>query len=144
MQSNHFLLVFFSLCHVAASATEVVLLQLPTQIYMAVLYAVQDLLLNFQHCWYNYVLKPRQQRKQQQLEAQRQRAVTPGHSSDSTSNVANQQAEKLQHAPPAVTADVQPPVSSFHVSTIPAAHQLRALSAGWQLVQILFPDTQRF
>lgn len=125
---------------------------------MAVLYAVLDLLLNFQHCWYNYVLKPQRMRKQQQLEAERQRAVTPGQTSDSTSNTADQQGDKLQHTISAepdeshqtssaalssnniaadVIADVQqPPLSSLSVSSIPAAHHLRALSAGKHLVQV--------
>ena len=50
----------------------VILLQLPTQVYMAVLFAVFDLVLNFQHCWYCYWLIPRRKRRQQA-----QRAAAP-------------------------------------------------------------------
>ncbi|KAL3134873.1 hypothetical protein ABBQ32_007839 [Trebouxia sp. C0010 RCD-2024] len=37
---------------------------LPTQVYMAVLFAVLDILLNFQHCWYCYWIIPRRQKRQ--------------------------------------------------------------------------------
>lgn len=39
------------------------LVQLPTQVYMAVLFAVLDILLNFQHCWYCYWIIPRRQKR---------------------------------------------------------------------------------
>ncbi|KAL3146889.1 hypothetical protein ABBQ38_014861 [Trebouxia sp. C0009 RCD-2024] len=37
---------------------------LPTQVYMAVLFAVLDILLNFQHCWYCYWIVPRRKKRQ--------------------------------------------------------------------------------
>lgn len=50
------------------------MLQLPTQVYMAVLFAVLDLLLNFQHSWYCYWIIPR--RKKRQLAQQNSTART--------------------------------------------------------------------
>lgn len=52
------------------------LLQLPTQVYMAVLFAVLDLLLNFQHCWYCYWIIPR--RKKRQLAQGTAASTAPG------------------------------------------------------------------
>ena len=148
-----------------------VLLQLPTQIYMAVLYAVLDLLLNFQHCFYNFWLKPRRKRKQQQQEATRAAAFAQEQQSDSTksssqdvkerphtlnSEAATSGSDQLQHSALSDCALLQAggdtaggkasnegltdsagqtgnaaesALSSFSVSS-PAAHHLRALSAG--------------
>ena len=40
----------------AMTMSSTLLLQLPTQVYMACLFAILDILLNFQHCWYVYWL----------------------------------------------------------------------------------------
>lgn len=132
-------------------------LQLPTQIYMAVLYAVLDLLLNFQHCFYNFWRKPRQKREQQEQQANRTAAIAQQQqttrdgskkSQSSNSNTSNEHVEKLplddsrslqdcpgshqgiQDSPMSLAAaPLQLPRDSFEVAN-PAAHQLRALSAG--------------
>lgn len=44
------------------------MLQLPTQVYMAFLFSILDILLNVQHCWYVYWVAPK--RKRQALEQQ--------------------------------------------------------------------------
>lgn len=53
---------------------------------MAVLYAILDLLLNFQHCFYNFWRKPRQKRKQQQQQALRSAALAPTQEQQATNN----------------------------------------------------------
>ena len=147
------------------------LLQLPTQVYMAVLYAVLDLLLNFQHCFYNFWLKPRRKRKQQHQEVIRAAAFAQEQQPDSTKSVSEHEKEQpetlnseaattgsdqLQHSAlsdcallrasgdkasgkastSALTDSAgqtgnasESALSNFSVSS-PAAHHLRALSAG--------------
>ena len=131
---------------------------------MAVLYSVLDLLLNLQHCFYNFYRKPKQKRKQQQQETSRAAALAQQQGSNNN-NPSNEQTEKLQQLPSTETASLQrasidnlgnsasnaataedmmiSSSSSFSVApklaAIPAAHHLRALSAGKCPQHCFFP-----
>ena len=118
------------------------LLQLPTQVYMACLFAILDILLNVQHCWYVYWVVPRRTKREQE----RRTATAVAETHDSAS-------EQQPTQQPPVDPLVKPVTNASSVNTgmhvtpdaanskdielisdptakIPAAHQLRALSAG--------------
>ena len=122
------------------------LLQLPTQVYMACLFAMLELLLNFQHCLYTRWLVPRQQARQQ-----RQETAAGLAESDKSSNqlqlTPQPQPEPVSHP----NADRQHETSnkcnclSFFIdrrtdhssqlaSDLPGAQHMRALSSGLQQV----------
>lgn len=118
------------------------LLQLPTQVYMACLFAILDILLNVQHCWYVYWVVPRRTKREQK----QQTATAVAETHDSAS-------EQQPTQQPPVDPLVKPVTNASSINTgmhvtpdaansndielisdptakIPAAHQLRALSAG--------------
>lgn len=107
---------------------------------MACLFAILDILLNIQHCWYDYWVVPR--RKKRELEQQNGTAVAQISDSPTKQQLPEQSADNLLVKP------VQSPSSANMQETskiakskdieqgsdptvkTPAAHQLRALSAG--------------
>lgn len=119
---------------------------LPTQVYMACLFAILDILLNVQHCWYVYWVVPRRTKREQK----QQTATAVAETHDSAS-------EQQPTQQPPVDPLVKPVTNASSINTgmhvtpdaansndielisdptakIPAAHQLRALSAGLMLV----------
>ncbi|DBA73323.1 TPA: PQ loop repeat-containing protein 2 [Trebouxia sp. C0004] len=112
---------------------------------MACLFAILDILLNVQHCWYVYWVVPR--RAKQEQEQQTATAVAEPH--DPAARLLTQQPpvdlllKPVTDAPPVNTGmHVTPDAASSKdielmsvpTAKIPAAHQLRALSAGLMLV----------
>ena len=119
---------------------------------MACLFAILDILLNVQHCWYVYWVVPR--RKKQELEQQNAPAVAK------PCEIANDQQLTQQSLPEPLDksqADVTPNEEDMQrtsdaaqsegtamidnpMTRIPTAHHLRALSAG-RLISIYMPYT---
>ena len=109
---------------------------------MACLFAILDILLNVQHCWYVYWVVPR--RKKRELEQQSVPAVAK------PSEITNDQQLMQQSSPEPLVkpqADLTPDMEDMQrasdaaqtkgtdmnddpMTRIPAAHHLRALSAG--------------
>ncbi|DBB18691.1 TPA: hypothetical protein ACH3X3_000299 [Trebouxia sp. C0006] len=119
---------------------------LPTQVYMACLFAILDILLNVQHCWYVYWVVPRRTKREQ--EQQTATAAAEPHDPASEQQLTQQppvdplvkavtnasSVNTGMHVTPdaASTKDIE--LISDPTAKIPAAHQLRALSAGLMLV----------
>lgn len=118
------------------------MLQLPTQVYMACLFAILDILLNVQHCWCVYWVVPRRTKREQ--EQQTATAVAEPHDPASEQQLTQKPPVDLLVKP---LTEVSPVNTGMHMTPdaasnkdieqmsdptvkIPAAHQLRALSAG--------------
>ncbi len=109
---------------------------------MACLFAILDIILNVQHCWYVYWVVPRRTKREQEQQTATAEAQTHDPASD----------QQLTQQPP-FDPSVKPATNASSVNTgmyvtpdaasnkdielmtdptskIPAAHQLRALSAG--------------
>ncbi|KAA6418086.1 MAG: hypothetical protein FRX49_11927 [Trebouxia sp. A1-2] len=113
---------------------------------MACLFAILDILLNVQHCWYVYWVVPR--RKKREQEQQTATAMAATHDPASEQQLTQQPpvdilARPVTNASPVNTGmHVTPDAASSKdielmsdpAAKIPAAHQLRALSAGLMLV----------
>ena len=109
---------------------------------MACLFAILDILLNVQHCWYVYWVVPR--RKKREQEQQTATAMAATHDPASEQQLTQQPpvdilARPVTNASPVNTGmHVTPDAASSKdielmsdpAAKIPAAHQLRALSAG--------------
>ena len=118
------------------------MLQLPTQVYMACLFAILDILLNVQHCWYVYWVVPR--RKKRELEQRAAPAVAKPCETANDQQLTQQSLPEPLVKPQAVVTpdeeDMQRTSDAVQsegtamtdnpVTRIPAAHHLRALSAG--------------
>ena len=118
------------------------LLQLPTQVYMACLFAILDILLNVQHCWYLYWLVPRRTKREQEQQTATAVAETPDPTSEQqltqqptidllVKPVTNASSVNTgMHVTPDAVSSKDIELMSDPTAKIPAAHQLRALSAG--------------
>ena len=118
------------------------LLQLPTQVYMACLFAILDILLNVQHCWYVYWVVPRRTKREQ--EQQTATAAAEPHDPASEQQLTQQppvdplvkavtnasSVNTGMHVTPDTASTKDSELISDPTAKIPAAHQLRALSAG--------------
>ena len=124
------------------------LVQLPTQVYMACLFAMLDLLLNFQHCLYTRWLVPRQLARQQEETAS---AVADTEEPFSELQLTAQPASDAHPAVRPLTPRSQQARvsqkclslfrsrrsdhSSEAASDLPGAYHMRALSSGLPQVQ---------
>ncbi len=109
---------------------------------MACLFAILDILLNVQHCWYVYWVVPRRTKREQ--EQQTATAVAQTHDPASEQQLTQQPPVDLlvkpvtnaspvntgMHVTPDAASSKDIELMSDLTSKIPAAHQLRALSAG--------------
>lgn len=140
---------------------------LPTQVYMAFLFSILDILLNVQHCWYNYYILPKRKRRaldhqalaadaQQQPSAQAATLKDDGTTPVVDNQAAEQQLQRTDdaqkqiqlaqlgtdqavydgaiQAQPDGQRATNPQKSQDLLEGIPAAHHLRALSAGLMLL----------